>query len=578
VAFVLVALAAGGAAIAGGDPNVLPQRTRVIDASSCSVASHTIGTVQVITKNQVFVNKEERLNKKPIPLRPKDILGTARSGDLNFCLTQKETHCRANYPPAKVQVAPGKNFVLDVLKGKAWCSTRSGDHKPYLAGKAILVVGDPVFGMSVTKARTVVKVFLGAVKVRGNASRSAVVVTAGSQTTVKHGATPSGPKAIVFTPGEKKVFQSLAADLPKIGLKKPDVGDSQALETIFHRGTLIVDLDQDAVGDPRVHRFSIDLLEFLASKWGVKLQPPRPASVAEAATDLAKGTADMFVTSKPADVTAVGRNLRLGDAAGVAAVPFTAVDKHPVRLATRADAGLAAALRRFLITTALQSREYETRYVHAFAQKPRYAGIDDLAFPTPAHASGPATVLHRDFRAVVNGQLAKGLTVESTVKGYCSGPAQATVRSDAWRCVQKASTTRTWDPCFSGISNVVVCPSDTDTEEPSHVVEITLLKSLPTRSGPPTSDVARRLRLADGAICGPVDTLPSSRPQFGLQTIDYVCHTPKRHTNRVSRRCAIPRDNALGDADVADQLAGETNSCRRRPSPRSLVLVGRRRA
>ncbi len=521
VSFALAGLAAAGVALAAHQSTAAPRRAHVVASSSCAAGEKTIGSVKVVGFPKLWLNGKQRKSKKSFSLHAKDRLRMANRGEVDFCLKEGGTFCRA-FPGAKLRVVPNDQLLLNVRAGAAQCSTSEGYTKNIAAGHARLRVGDPVFGVSVTKNRTAVKVFLGAVEVRGNDGQaSPVVVSAGTQTLARPGAAAVHPVALRLLPARKANFQKLAVQLPKPGLTKPVADASDALTAIFARDTLVVDLDKDAVADSRTQRFTESLLGKLAKTWGVALKT-RFASSAEAAAELAKGSADVFVTAHPEEVTAAGVRLRLGDAAGVAAVPFMVSDKALVQLATRSDAGLATALRRYLAAAVLQSGVYATSYVGVFRTKPLYGRLGDLAFPTAAHATGVSTVVHQGFKAVVKGRLGPGLTVSSTVKGTCTTPSSATSRSDAWSCTD--TTQRTWDPCFSGIQDVVVCPSDPPaTEHPVDVVKLLLtkpLQSIPRVRPDPTAGPARRILATDRTICEPTT---GTKPSFGSRSINDVC-------------------------------------------------------
>ncbi len=521
VSLALAGLAAAGVAIAARDSSADFARVRVSVSSSCPTDGDAVGSLTPLKLPKLWLNGHPKHSKKTVSLHARDRIRTANNGSFKICLAEKETLCSA-IPGTRLKVLPSDGTLLSLNAGRASCSTASGFTKKLKAGKATLTVGDPVFNVSVTRRRTIVKVLLGAVEVSGNNGQAdPVVVGSGMQTRVPSGEAAAQPTTIALAPAEKTKLDKLAVQLPKPGLTKPDSDDSDALKAIVARDALLVDLDRDAFGDPLVARFTLDLLSSLANAWGVAVKR-QTTSTSGAAADLAKGSADVFVTADPADVTTAGRKLRLGDAAGVAAVPFLALGKTVVQLATRADAGLAVALRRYLATSLLQSNIYAKAYDGAFGGLPQYARLGDLAFPTVGHATGSKTEVHQGFVAMENGQLAQGLKVSRTTKGTCSRASSATSRADAWICTDTAQ--RTWDPCFSGIQNIVVCPSDPPaTERPVKVVKLFLLKPLPAihrQKADPLAGPARRIETNGRTICEPTT---GAKPSFGSQPIDYAC-------------------------------------------------------
>lgn len=516
----LAGLAAAGVAIGVGNPRAASERAVVATKSSCSVSKNTIGHVRVIELRKLWKNGVQRHNKKGFDLRPKDRLRTAQQGQVDFCLVEGSTSCRA-FPGTKLKVKPSDKFLVNVLIGKAQCSTSSGGIKNYLAGDSVLKVGDPVFSVTVTKRRTVVKVFLGAVDVRGDFGRATpVVLGTGHQTVVARGTSAAKPAPILLVPSERVELQNLAGQLPESGFARPSPEESKALTAIFRRRALVVALAPELYHDKDVRPFSKYFLLFLAKSWDVKMR--LIVETAETVADLAARKVDLLVTTDPAGVTVQGRQLGLGDAAGVAAVPFVAYDTTLAHLATPADAGLVAALRRFLTTAVIQSHEYVSRYVREFHRHPPYARLGDIAFPAAAHATGTATVLHHSFVAVFHGNVSPRLKAVSSAAGTCQGPSQVTPRADAWRCVDTKK--RTWDPCFSGVPQIVVCPSDpVTTKYPTHYVKVSLQKPLPSdprAQAAPTDGMPRLIHTAAGAICEP-RTGPSQ--EFGSQPLTYVC-------------------------------------------------------
>src|SRR4051794_24675609 len=130
--------------------------------------------------------------------------------------------------------------------------------------------------------------------------------------------------------------------------------------------------------------------------------------------------------------------------------------------------------------------------------------------------------MNQGFVATVNAQLAPGLKVSGTAKGTCSVASSASWRVDAWACTD--TTGRHWDPCFSGIPNNVVCPSDPPvTQTPVNVVKLFLTKPLPPivrLKRDPIAGPARRIQTTARTICQPLASTTSS---FGGQPINYQC-------------------------------------------------------
>jgi hypothetical protein len=521
----LAGLAAAGVAGAARVSSAVPTNVRTVASNDCDANGDSVGVLTPVHL-PMLLNGKKKHSKKSFQLHAGDALRSTSGGAFDFCLVAKEADC-STISGTRLKVMPVEDVLIRVNAGRASCSTGPGSDMAIKAGKGPLSTltpaDDPVFSVSVTpKGRTIVKVFVGAVAVAGSSGHAPpVVVGAGMQTLVPKAAAPAPPTTISLDQAEKTTLQKLAVQLPKPGLGKPDPDDSKALQAIGDRRAFVADFDRDAFVDRRVEAFSVDLLSSLAKAWGVPLQK-RVSSPSGAARDLATGAADVYITPDPAAVTAAGLKLGLADAAGVAAVPFVTAGKTLIQLATRADAGLAAALRQYLSASALQSKIYASAYSSAFGGRLPYGRIGDLAFPTAGHTSGVTTDVKQGFVAVTNAQLAPGLKIAGTEKGTCSAASTASWRVDAWACTD--TTGRLWDPCFSGIQNMVVCPSDPPaTPTPVNVVELSLTKPLPriTRlKRDPIAGPARRIQTTGRTICRPFTGTKSS---FGTQPITYQC-------------------------------------------------------
>jgi hypothetical protein len=526
VSLALAGLAAAGVAVAARTSTAVPTSIRTVASSDCDANGDAVGVLTPVHLPKLLLNGKSKHSKKSVPLHAHDALRSMSGGAFDFCLVAKEADC-STIPGTRLRVMPAEDVLIRLNAGRASCSTGPGSNMTIKAGKGPLAkltpADDPVFSVSVTpKGRTIVKVFVGAVAVAGSTGQAPpVVVGAGMQTLVPKAAAPAPPTTITLAQAEKKTLQKLTVQLPKPGLGVPDRDDSKALQTIAARNALVADLDRETLGDRRVEAFAVDLLSSLANAWDAPLQK-RVTSPSGAAADLAKGAADVYVTSDPSAATAAGLKLGLADAAGVAAVPFVTSGKTLIQLATRADAGLAAALRQYLSASALQSKIYANAYSSAFGGRLPYGQIGDLAFPTAGHVSGVETDVKQGFAAVANAQLAPGLKVSGTAKGTCSAASTASWRVDAWACTD--TTGRQWDPCFSGIQNMVVCPSDPPiTPTPVNVLELSLTKPLPRISRlkrDPIAGPARRIQTTGRTICQPLATAKSS---FGTQPITYQC-------------------------------------------------------
>jgi hypothetical protein len=79
-----------------------------------------------------------------------------------------------------------------------------------------------------------------------------------------------------------------------------------------------------------------------------------------------------------------------------------------------------------------------------------------LSFAAVSSASEQPTAIHY-YAAFKAGRLAPGVTVSSTVRGYCWSESVLETRRYAWRCL---SGHFIYDPCFSAIprGRVVACP------------------------------------------------------------------------------------------------------------------------
>lgn len=100
-----------------------------------------------------------------------------------------------------------------------------------------------------------------------------------------------------------------------------------------------------------------------------------------------------------------------------------------------------------------------------------------------ADASAPTRtriVVYTPF--TIDGQLAHGIKVTRTISGSCWTGSETSQRSDAWRCM---SGNATYDPCFSGPTTWVACPSGTG------VIRMNLSKQLPRSNGDPPLNTTR---------------------------------------------------------------------------------------
>ena len=340
---VLAGLAAAGVAVGAPSTQSSSVHMSAVTGSSCKVATNTIGHVTVIARPKLWHNGKPRRNKSGFGLRRKDYLRTAQRGTVDFCLAEGETSCRG-FPGVKLRIRPNDKFVVNFIRGQAQCST-SGGTKDYVAGDTV-IEGDPVFSVAVTKTATVVKVFLGAVKVFGDSGNAnEVVAIAGSQTSARRGEGAVKPSPMSLTKRERRIFKKLAQALPQTGLAKPNSEGSKALQTIFDRGALLVEVEPNANLDSGVRAFTQDFLGYLAKSWGVALKS-RVSDVKDAAPRLAGGRADLFVTAAPNEVTETGIRQGLGGKAGAAGVPFvgpvgsSSISRRPL---TQASHGRSAA-------------------------------------------------------------------------------------------------------------------------------------------------------------------------------------------------------------------------------------------
>ncbi|MFC5784709.1 serine/threonine-protein kinase [Streptomyces aureus] len=132
----------------------------------------------------------------------------------------------------------------------------------------------------------------------------------------------------------------------------------------------------------------------------------------------------------------------------------------------------------------------------------------------------------------LDGTPASGITITDRADGSCFGTAEATMRTDAWRCT---AGDRILDPCFSPDSN----PEDTSAlcmdGAPDRMVELSVPQGFPGNNnhmpdGPDIEPII--LVLANGARCsftgGGTTTLAGQRQNYGCDNGGYLYGYPNK--------------------------------------------------
>lgn len=551
----LAGLAAVGAAflVLHASPAGSTSRS-IASGPSCSAKKFGMAVTNI---SFLRINGHQRYSA---PLHAGDRLATSPIGQATVCLKLKTSTCTL-LGASKARVNPKKGVAFRLNIGELQCDTKSGTERDWTSPTSKITVGDPSFAIVVRKGQTTVKVMHGLVEISGQSGSGAVVaVAANQQSTVPAHGDPTAPSLLQLTPKEQAVFKKLAAAQPAPFLARPAIAGSDVLRSIFDRHSLVGAYDKSLVSDEQATQFARSFLGFLAHSWGLKLSF-QVTSPTVAASAIAAGTTDLFVTADPAAVQFVGR--RLGTRSGITALPFFTDSKGDVvSIAFRVDAGLTTAARRFITTTALQTDDYRRLYQTSFKRDPVFkGGARDIVFPPTTYAKGPATLVHTRFLAVRERKIAPRLKVVEQLKGSCDTSSAASLRSDAWHCVDASG--RDWDPCFSGIRSHVLCPEDPTAVKPTNVADLSLTAPLPkpTNSGGDlTRGRARLVKTSDG-LCQP---LLGSKIVYGGKPADYACRTGKVATierylldepyrgSKPWAIVAVPAAVAFGKSVVAD--------------------------
>jgi hypothetical protein len=521
VSMALAGLAAVGAAflVLHASPAGSTSRTTA-SGPSCSAKKFGMAVTNI---SFLRINGHQRYSA---PLHAGDRLLTSPIGQATVCLKLKTSTCTL-LGASKARVNPKKGVAFRLNAGEVQCDTKSGTERDWTSPTAKITVGDPSFAIVVRKGQTTVKVLHGLVEVTGQSGSGAVVaVSANQQSTVLAQGDPAAPGLLQLTPNEQAVFKKLAAAQPPPFLARPAIAGSDVLRSIFDRHALVAAYDKELAPDEQAAQFARSFLAFLAHSWGLKLSF-QVTSATVAAGAIAADTTDLFVTTDPAAVEFVGR--RLETRFGITALPFFADSNGDmVSIASRVDAGLTTAARRFITTSALQTDDYRHLYQTSFKRDPAFNGsARDIVFPPTTYAKGPATLVHKQFKAVRDGKIAPGLTIAERLIGSCDSSSPASLRTDAWHCVDASG--RDWDPCFSGVRLHVLCPENPAAIKPTNVADLSLTAPLPKPSnlgGDLTRGRARLVKTSDG-LCQP---LFGSKIVYGSKPADYACRAANGST------------------------------------------------
>jgi hypothetical protein len=267
-----------------------------------------------------------------------------------------------------VRIAPSREILIRFDSGSSRCVTTRGQRRKYDTPQGTIVVSDPLFGVDVSRKRTIVDVVYGFAEVRGRIGRT-VVVGPGQQTVVHRGRAASPPAPSSLPAGDPDV-EDLRSKLPRPTLKRPYLGTSVPAGRIERQG-LLVAYDPD-VEDPRAERFVERFFEYLGSRWRVRAKVEEVADD-KAAALLKQGQIDVWATPDAPQLRLRPLFPFLEDASGPK--PW-----HPWYVVPRRDKYFDPAFRDFLIAT-LENGVYAKLYKAIYATTPPYRFFDSILFP-----------------------------------------------------------------------------------------------------------------------------------------------------------------------------------------------------
>lgn len=290
-----------------------------------------------------------------ISLRQANILAAVNGGLVKFRLWEKDTRCKTR-TGGLVQVRPSTEILISFENGLSYCITRKlGRWKKFDARRhtVTLISDDPLFAVSVERARTLVKVDLGFGVVLGRSGRG-TAVGPHEQVIVPEGGDPEAPTPIERTGSDRLSFAELERELPRPRFDRPDPGGSATLRDVFSRGRLIVGLETSISRNPAARRFIGGFIRLVGRAWNVRPEV-RNVTVGGAISGLRAEQLDLAVSAHP-DVLARS-----------ATVPLLVEPRSRVywHIASRPDPTLAAALRS-LVLASMQRDDYFTLYRTAF--------------------------------------------------------------------------------------------------------------------------------------------------------------------------------------------------------------------
>jgi Tol biopolymer transport system component len=141
---------------------------------------------------------------------------TRRGGNAFIQVNMKTTKCTVR-SGTRLIVLPSPKVALRITstKGEVWCATHSAKGSVMFDTPGTrLQTKDPVFGIVVSRRKTVVKVQRGAVVLSGKRGRAkAVVVTGGQEAAVPRGGDPAQPSATRLTAAQRASADAASAGL-----------------------------------------------------------------------------------------------------------------------------------------------------------------------------------------------------------------------------------------------------------------------------------------------------------------------------------------------------------------------------
>ena len=171
----------------------------------------TVGTLSSVLQNSVFLRG--RLASSPAQLFAGESVRTDRGGRAKLALFLKKTVCNV-FANSLLTVRPHGNIGLELIRGKVWCGThrfRKRERFTGPNGQPQISAQDPVFALTITPRKTVVKVWAGYVVVGG--PTQSVIVWRHEQTSVTRGGDPAQPTAATLTRQDRAVAQALQSSI-----------------------------------------------------------------------------------------------------------------------------------------------------------------------------------------------------------------------------------------------------------------------------------------------------------------------------------------------------------------------------